>query len=84
MRGWRPGIPVQVFFTKAYLGFSTTNVLSVGSKSSLKVGGGQKAVLVGVHDAKGFLELLDGGMGEGFKDVGFLRHLEGGVGLVGT
>merc|ERR1719513_326592 len=45
------------------LGFSTSNVLSVGSKSSLKVGGGQKAVLVGVHDAKGFLELLGHRMG---------------------
>ena len=53
---------------------STTNVLSVSAEGSDEVGGGQKSILVSVHDAKGLLELLDGRVGEGVEDVGFLRH----------
>ena len=34
----------------------------------------QHLYLVGVHDAEGLLELLDGGVGEGVENVGFLRH----------
>ena len=41
-----------------------------------EVGGGEEAVLVGVHDAEGLLELLDGGVGEGVEDVGLLGHAE--------
>ena len=75
---------IFIAFYVFYLGITTTNALSMGSKGGHEVGGGEEAVLVCVHDAEGFLELLDGGVGEGFEDVGFLRHLEGGVGLVST
>ena len=37
----------------------------------------QHLYLVGVHDAEGLLELLDGGVGEGVEDVGLLGHLGG-------
>ena len=60
------------------LSLSTTDVLAVGAEGSDEVGGGQESVLVGVHDAKGLLELLDGRVGEGVEDVSFLGH--GGVG----
>merc|ERR1719209_1043021 len=53
---------------------STTDVLAVSAEGGDEVGGGQKSVLVSVHDAKGLLELLDGRVGEGVEDVGFLRH----------
>jgi hypothetical protein len=43
-----------------------------------EVRGGEETVLVGVHDAEGLLELLDGGVGEGVEDVGLLGHLEAG------
>ena len=56
------------------LSLSTTDVLAVGAEGSDEVGGGQESVLVGVHDAKGLLELLDGRVGEGVENVGFLRH----------
>ena len=59
------------------LSLSTTDVLAVGAEGSDEVGGGQESVLVGVHDAKGLLELLDGRVGEGVEDVSFLGH--GGV-----
>ena len=49
-----------------------------------EVGGGQKSVLVSVHDAKGLLELLDGRVGEGVEDVGFLRHDGAGGGAGGS
>merc|ERR1719370_2473470 len=42
------------------LGLSAADVLAVGAEGSDQVGGGEKAVLVGVHDAEGLLELLDG------------------------
>merc|ERR1719474_381123 len=35
-------------------------------------------------DAKSLLKLLDGGVGERFEDVGFLRHVESGGCLVTT
>ena len=63
---------------KKNLGLSTADVLAVGAEGSDEVGGGQESVLVGVHDAKGLLELLDGRVGEGVEDVSFLGH--GGVG----
>jgi len=64
------------------LSLTTTDVLAVGSEGSDEVAGGQEAVLVCVHDAEGLLELLDGGLGEGVEDVGFLRH-DGGGGVAG-
>ena len=68
--------------TVFYLSLTTTDVLAVGSEGSDEVAGGQEAVLVCVHDAEGLLELLDGGLGEGVEDVGFLRH-DGGGGEAG-
>ena len=41
-----------------------------------EVGGGEKTILVYVHDAEGLLELLDGRVGEGVEDVCFLGHLD--------
>merc|ERR1719320_192169 len=46
-----------------------------------KPGRRQKTILVSIHDAKSFLELLDGRVGEGLEDVGFLGHLDTGCGL---
>jgi len=57
---------------------SATNVLSVSAEGGDEVGGGEKSILVSVHDAEGLLELLDGRVGEGVEDVSFLGH--GGVG----
>jgi len=57
------------------LGVTTTNALSVGGEGSHQVGGGQKAVLVSIHDTEGLLELLDSRVGERFEDVSFLRHV---------
>jgi len=68
----------SVDLVKHSLSLSTTDVLAVGAEGSDEVGGGQESVLVGVHDAKGLLELLDGRVGEGVEDVSFLGH--GGVG----
>ena len=67
---------LNTFYKNHYLGVTTTNALSVGGEGSHQVGGGQKAVLVGIHDTEGLLELLDGGVGERFEDVSFLRHLD--------
>ena len=50
----------------------------MGCKGRHQVVRGEQTVLVGVHDAKGLLELLDGRVGEGVEDVSFLAH--GGVG----
>ena len=58
-----------------YLGITTTNALSMGSKGGHEVGGGEEAVLVSIHDTKSLLELLDGRVGEGLEDICFLRHL---------
>ena len=68
----------------AHLGLTTTDVLAVGSEGSHQVGGGQETVLVCVHDAESLLELLDGGVGEGVEDVGFLRHGGGGAASGGS
>ena len=47
----------------------------MGSEGSHQVGGGEEAVLVSIHDTESLLELLDGRVGEGLEDIGFLRHL---------
>ena len=57
-----------------YLGITTANALSMGSKGRHQIGGGEETVLVSIHDTEGLLELLDGGVGERFEDVSFLRH----------
>ena len=62
-----------------YLGITTTNALSMGTEGGHEVGGGEEAVLVSIHDTESLLELLDGRVGEGLEDIGFLRHLGGGV-----
>ena len=67
---------LNTFNKNHYLGVTTTNALSVGGEGSHQVGGGQKAVLVSIHDTEGLLELLDSRVGEGLEDVGFLGHLE--------
>ena len=59
-----------------YLGVTTTNALSVGAEGGHEVGGGEEAVLVSIHDTESLLELLDGRVGEGLEDIGFLRHVE--------
>ena len=59
-----------------YLSVSAADALAVGAEGSHEVGGGEKAVLVSIHDTESLLELLDGGVGERFKDVCFLRHFE--------
>ena len=64
------------------LGLSAADVLAVGAEGSDEVGGGEETVLVRVHDAEGLLELLDGRVGEGVENVGFLRH-GGGCWVVG-
>jgi len=74
----------SVDLIKHSLCLSTTNVLSVSAEGGDEVGGGQKSVLVSVHDAKGLLELLDGRVGEGVEDVGFLRHDGAGGGAGGS
>jgi len=56
------------------LGVSAANALAVGAEGGDQVGGGEETVLVSIHDTEGLLELLDGGVGERFEDVSFLRH----------
>ena len=51
----------------------------MGTEGGHEVGGGEEAVLVSIHDAESLLELLDGRVGEGLEDIGFLGHLGGGV-----
>ena len=58
-----------------YLGITTTNALSMGTEGRHQVGGGEKTVLISIHDTESLLELLDGRVGEGLEDVGFLGHL---------
>ena len=62
--------------TCPYLSVTAADALAVGAEGSHEVGGGEKAVLVSIHDTESLLELLDGGVGERFKDVCFLRHFE--------
>ena len=61
----------------SYLGISAANALSVSTEGGNQVGGGQKTILVSVHDTEGLLKLLDSGVGERFEDVSFLRHFGG-------
>ena len=75
---------IKLIFLKTNLCLSATNVLSVSAEGGDEVGGGQKSILVSVHDAKGLLELLDGRVGEGVEDVGFLRHDGAGGGAGGS
>ena len=75
---------IKLIFLKTNLCLSTTNVLSVSAEGGDEVGGGQKSVLVSVHDAKGLLELLDGRVGEGVEDVSFLGHGGAGGGAGGS
>ncbi len=49
-----------------------------GYQTDLEVAGGDDAVLVGVHDAKGLLELLDLLLGEVLEDVDLLLGLPAG------
>merc|ERR1719402_205240 len=69
----------SIHFVQHGLSLSSSNVLAIGSKGRDQVRGGQETVLVCVHDSESLLELLDGGVGEGVEDVGFLRHGEGEV-----
>ena len=75
---------IKLIFLKTNLCLSATNVLSVSAEGGDEVGGGEKSILVSVHDAEGLLELLDGRVGEGVEDVGFLRHDGAGGGAGGS
>ena len=66
---------IFIAFYVFYLGITTTNALSMGSEGGHEVGGWEEAVLVSIHDTESLLELLDGRVGEGLEDIGFLRHL---------
>jgi len=66
------------------LGLTTANVLAVSGKGGNQVRRGKETILVSIHNAKGLLELLDGGVGEGVEDVGFLRHDGAGGGAGGS
>ena len=72
---WPPHLYTPRRQCYTYLSVSAANALAMGSEGSHKVGGGQKTILVSIHDTESFLELLDGGVGERFEDVSFLRHL---------
>jgi len=64
-----------VGLVKHALCLSSGDGLAVVGEGGGQVRGRQQAVLVNIHDAEGLLELLDGGVGEGVEDVGFLGHL---------
>jgi len=64
----------SINLVKHGLSVTAANALSVGAEGSHEVGGGEEAVLVSIHDTESLLELLDGGVGERFEDVSFLRH----------
>ncbi len=51
-------------------GLAVGDGLADVAEGVLQVGGGEETVLVGVHDAEGFLELLDLPLGEEGEDVG--------------
>ena len=57
-----------------YLSVSGSNALSMSTESGNKIGGGEKTVLVSIHDTESLLKLLDSRVGERFEDVSFLRH----------
>ena len=65
---------MMILYDDTHLGVSAADALAVSAEGGDQIGGGQETVLVGVHDAKSLLELLDGGVGERFEDVSFLRH----------
>ena len=67
--------PLTRITSSLYLSVSASYALAMSSKGSNQIWGWQKTILVSIHDAKSFLELLDGRVGEGLEDVGFLRHL---------
>jgi len=70
----------SINLVKHGLSVTAADALSVGTEGSHEVGGGEKSVLVSIHDTESLLELLDGGVGERFEDVSFLRHLVSCVG----
>jgi len=58
------------------LSLTASNGLAVVAEGSDEVIGAEETVLVGVHDAKSLLELLDSGVGEGVENVGLLGHVD--------
>jgi len=63
-------------FVKHGLGLTAADGLSVVAEGGDEVVGGEETILVNVHDAESFLELLDGRVGEGVENVGLLGHLD--------
>jgi len=61
---------------KHALGLTGGDGLAVVAEGSHQVGGAEETVLVDVHDAEGFLELLQGRVGELVENVGLLGHVE--------
>jgi len=61
---------------KHALGLTGGDGLAVVAEGGHQVGGAEETVLVDVHDAEGFLELLEGRVGEGVENVGLLGHVE--------
>jgi len=59
---------------KHVLGITGGDRLAVVGESSHEVISGEETIFVTVHDAEGFLELLDGRVGEGVENICFLRH----------
>jgi len=66
----------SVGLVKHALGLSASDGLAVVGEGSDKVVGAEETVLVDVHDAESFLELLDGRVGERVENVGLLGHLD--------
>merc|ERR1711937_897816 len=61
---------------KHALGLPGGDGLAVVAEGGHQVGGAEETVLVDVHDAEGFLELLQGRVGELVENVGLLGHVE--------
>jgi len=61
---------------KHALGLTGGDGLAVVAEGGHQVGGAEETVLVDVHDAEGFLELLQGRVGELVENVGLLGHVE--------
>jgi len=66
----------SVSFIEHALGLSASDGLAVVGEGSDKVVGTEETILVNVHDAEGFLELLEGRVGEGVENVGLLGHVD--------
>jgi len=66
----------SVGLVKHALGLSASDGLAVVGEGSDKVVGAEETVLVDVHNAESFLELLDGRVGERVENVGLLGHLD--------